>query len=186
MDIQVAKKKHKNLYLDNKVLYTVMLKWWTECQDARERDVEPPAMPDHVGKSIMAITNGMSMKYNFRNYPFLSEMVSDGIENGVQAAFSFNPNKSTNPFGYFSITIYNAFVRRIMKEKRILYGKYKLAQNMVVNTESEFHKEEVTQALSGVLDNPYMIGLADKIENGDPTKPKNTGMWRIKSQVPKK
>ena len=52
-------------------------------------------------------------------------MISDGIENCLQYVNNFNPEKSTNPFAYFTQIIYWAFVRRIQKEKKNLYIKYK-------------------------------------------------------------
>ena len=52
-------------------------------------------------------------------------MVSDGIENCVMYAGNFNPEKSANPFAYFTQIIYFAFLRRIEKEKKQLYIKYK-------------------------------------------------------------
>ena len=52
-------------------------------------------------------------------------MVSDGIENCVMYANNFNPEKSQNPFAYFTQIIYYAFLRRIEKEKKQLYIKYK-------------------------------------------------------------
>jgi hypothetical protein len=38
---------------------------------------------------------------------------------------NFDPDKSTNPFAYFTQIIYFAFLRRIDKEKKALYTKYK-------------------------------------------------------------
>jgi hypothetical protein len=52
-------------------------------------------------------------------------MISDGIENCLQYASNFNPEKSKNPFAYFTQIIYFAFLRRIEKEKKQLYIKYK-------------------------------------------------------------
>ena len=40
-------------------------------------------------------------------------------------ASNFNPEKSKNPFAYFTQIIYYAFLRRIEKEKKQLYIKYK-------------------------------------------------------------
>jgi len=65
----------------------------------------------------------------FLNYSFLSEMKSDGIENCFQYIDNFDPEKSKNPFSYFSQIIYYAFLRRIAKEKKELYIKYKTAIN---------------------------------------------------------
>jgi hypothetical protein len=38
---------------------------------------------------------------------------------------NFDPDKSTNPFAYFTQIIYYAFLRRIQKEKKLQYVKYK-------------------------------------------------------------
>ena len=51
-------------------------------------------------------------------------MISDGIENCLQYIDNFDPNKSKNPFAYFTQIIYYAFIRRIQKEKKYLYTKY--------------------------------------------------------------
>ena len=45
-------------------------------------------------------------------------MISDGIENCLQYIDNFDPEKSKNPFAYFTQIIYYAFVRRIAKEKK--------------------------------------------------------------------
>jgi len=45
-------------------------------------------------------------------------MISDGIENCLQYINNFNPEKSNNPFAYFTQIIYFAFIRRITKEKK--------------------------------------------------------------------
>ena len=49
----------------------------------------------------------------------------------------FNPEKSTNPFAYFTQIIYYAFLRRIMKEKKQLYVKYKATEQFGILDENE-------------------------------------------------
>ena len=41
---------------------------------------------------------------------------------------NFDPNKSKNSFAYFTQIIYYAFLRRITKEKKQLYVKYKATE----------------------------------------------------------
>jgi DNA-directed RNA polymerase specialized sigma24 family protein len=53
-------------------------------------------------------------------------MISDGIENCLQYLDNFNPEKSNNPFAYFTQIIYYAFIRRIQKEKKQVTIKHKL------------------------------------------------------------
>ena len=77
----------------------------------------------------MKIAERLSLRPNFVNYTFRDEMISDGIENCVQSAHNFNPERSSNPFSYFTQIIYFAFIRRIQKEKKQLYIKYKTIHN---------------------------------------------------------
>ena len=77
----------------------------------------------------MKIATHLSYKPNFINYTFREEMVADGVENCLQYIDNFNPDKSKNPFAYFTQIIYFAFLRRIQKEKKYLYIKYKASEN---------------------------------------------------------
>ena len=53
-------------------------------------------------------------------------MISDGIENCLQYLDNFDPDKSNNPFAYFTQIIYYAFIRRIQKEKKQTTIKHKI------------------------------------------------------------
>ena len=59
---------------------------------------------------------------------FREDMISDGIENCIQYIHNFNPEKSSNPFAYFTQIIHYAFLRRIQKEKRQLEIKSKIVE----------------------------------------------------------
>jgi len=64
-------------------------------------------------------------------------MMSDGIENCLQYFDNFDPAKSKNPFAYFTQIIYFAFLRRIGKEKKQTYVKYKATEQMGILDEME-------------------------------------------------
>jgi len=55
-------------------------------------------------------------------------MICDGIENCVRYIGNFNPEKSKNPFAYFTQIIYYAFLRRISQEKKQLEIKNKILE----------------------------------------------------------
>jgi DNA-directed RNA polymerase specialized sigma24 family protein len=59
---------------------------------------------------------------------FRDDMISDGIENCVQYIHNFDPQKSSNPFAYFTQIIHYAFLRRIQKEKKQLEIKTKIIE----------------------------------------------------------
>tara|TARA_S200002703_G_scaffold115791_1_gene101317 strand:- start:221 stop:508 length:288 start_codon:yes stop_codon:yes gene_type:complete len=59
---------------------------------------------------------------------FKDDMICDGIENCVQYIHNFDPDKSKNPFAYFTQVIHYAFLRRIQKEKKQLDIKNKILE----------------------------------------------------------
>ena len=119
----VARKKQH--YVDNEKFLVVMTDYREKYLQAKDEEEELPIIPDYAGECFLKIAERLSHRPNFINYAFREEMVSDGIENCVMYASNFNPEKSTNPFAYFTQIIYFAFLRRIEKEKKQLYIKYK-------------------------------------------------------------
>ena len=121
--VSVARKKQH--YVDNEKFLVVMTDYREKYLQAKDDEEELPIIPDYAGECFLKIAERLSHRPNFINYAFREEMVSDGIENCVMYAGNFNPEKSTNPFAYFTQIIYFAFLRRIEKEKKQLYIKYK-------------------------------------------------------------
>jgi hypothetical protein len=95
-------------------------------------------IPNYIGECFMKIADGLSHKPNFINYPCKEDMIGDGIENCLMYFHNFNPDKSNNPFAYFTQIVYYAFLRRIQKEKKQLFAKYKATEQMGILDESEF------------------------------------------------
>lgn len=100
---------------------------------------------DYIGECIQSIANGLANRPNFINYPFRDEMISDGIENSLKYINNFDPEKSTNPFAYFTQIIYYAFVRRIQREKKHLYTKYKLINQKLAHDYQDVENLNVTK-----------------------------------------
>ena len=87
-----------------------------------------PLIPNYLGSCFLKIATHLSYKPNFVNYMFREDMISDGIENCVQYIHNFDPEKSRNPFAYFTQVIHYAFLRRIQKEKKQLDIKTKIIE----------------------------------------------------------
>jgi hypothetical protein len=90
-------------------------------------DTKPP-IPNYIGECFLKIATHLSFKPNFVNYMFKDDMICDGIENCVQYIHNFNPEKSQNPFAYFTQIIHYAFLRRIQKEKKQIEIKNKILE----------------------------------------------------------
>jgi hypothetical protein len=112
-------------YIDNKTFYAEMVKWKKDWNKAKKANLPLPPVTEYIGKCFLEIAERLSYRPNFINYPYRDEMVGDGIENCLMYAANFNPRKSKNPFSYFTQIIYYAFVRRIQKEKKQNYIKFK-------------------------------------------------------------
>ena len=130
----MSKEKKKNAhYIDNKEFHAAMIAWKELCKEAEEAGEEKPQVTNYIGECFLKIANGLSYRPNFINYTYRSEMVSDGIENCLQYIHNFDPDKSGNPFSYFTQIIFYAFLRRIKKEKKQTYVKQKLIAEMDVD-----------------------------------------------------
>lgn len=138
----MAKKKTEH-YVDNKKLYQAMVEYKDAIKEADESGDPRPPVTSYIGDCIMKIATHLSHKPNFINYPFKEEMICDGIENCLQYIDNFKPEKSQNPFSYFTQIIFYAFLRRIQKEKKHLYTKYKLAENLnIMNMTSDIQEHD--------------------------------------------
>ena len=123
----MAKAKGKH-YVDNKKFLAAMIEWKEKCEIAEQNDKQIPPVTNYIGECFLKIATHLSYKPNFVNYMFREDMIGDGIENCVQYIHNFNPEKSTNPFAYFTQIIYYAFLRRIQKEKKQLEIKTKIIE----------------------------------------------------------
>jgi hypothetical protein len=116
-------------YVDNKKFLAALIEYKKQCKMAEDSGEEDPIVTNYIGECFLKISTNLRYKTNFINYPFGDDMVSDGIENCLVAVKKFNPEKSENPFAYFTQIIYFAFIRRIQKEKKQLALKYKMLEN---------------------------------------------------------
>ena len=121
-------KRKSEHYVNNKEFLEALINYRAKCQRAEEAGESRPVIPRYIGECFLKIANHLSYKPNFVNYMFREDMISDGIENCVQYIKNFNPEKSSNPFAYFTQIIHYAFLRRIQKEKRQMDIRGKLIE----------------------------------------------------------
>jgi DNA-directed RNA polymerase specialized sigma subunit len=121
-------------YVDNKKFLQALIEYRQSVDEAAARGEEPPVVSRYIGECFIKIATHLSYKSNFINYTFKDDMISDGIENCLTAVVKFDPSKSSNPFAYYTQIIYFAFIRRIQKEKKQQATKYKLIENMDIDS----------------------------------------------------
>ena len=124
----MAKRKRSEHYVNNKEFLAALIRYREDREIAEIQGKPRPIIPRYIGDCFLKIANHLSFKPNFVNYMFKEDMISDGIENCVQYIHNFNPEKSQNPFAYFTQIIHYAFLRRIQREKRQLEIKNKIIE----------------------------------------------------------
>ena len=115
-------------YVNNREFLEAIVAYKVLVRSAEESESDRPRVPNYIGDCFLKIATHLSYKPNFVNYMFREDMICDGIENCLQYIDNFNPEKSSNPFAYFTQIIYYAFLRRIQKEKRQLEIKSKILE----------------------------------------------------------
>ena len=158
-----ANPKH---YVNNADFLQALIEYRLKVKEAKEADKEKPRLTNYVGECFLKIAEHLSRKPNFISYSFREEMISDGIENCIQYVDNFDPDKSKNPFAYFTQIIYFAFLRRIMKEKKQLYVKYKASEQFGI-MEDEYDEDTGTSRPFILYDN-----ISEFIQNFEESKKK--------------
>jgi len=170
------KEDKTNHYVDNKEFYAEMIEWKKLVNEAEESDEGRPPINEYIGECFVKIANHLSYRPNFINYPFREEMIGDGIENCLMYAHNFDPDKSKNPFSYFTQIIYYAFLRRIQKEKKQNYIKYRMLELTDFDgTHKNWYKENYFADSEKEVKDPFakMMNLSETdIEKFTPVKKK--------------
>lgn len=103
----IATKPKKAVYLTNKELLAEVI-------NAKSKGV----MTDKLASMLMMLTRKYAKKGNFVNYTYNEDMVSYALMMLVRTWNSFNPEKSNNPFAFYTQCIKNSFVQYLNQEKR--------------------------------------------------------------------
>ena len=146
------KPKQKPHYVDNKKFLQAMTEYRELRIKAEEEGKKRPQVTNYIGECYLKIANHLSYRPNFINYTYRDDMISDGIENCLQYMDNFDPEKSKNPFAYFTQIIYYAFIRRIQKEKKQQEVKQKMIANYGIEQMMDSLDGDDTQYQSQMLD----------------------------------
>jgi hypothetical protein len=169
-------KKKKKEYVNNEDFMKALMSYKDESKENAKQDLPPPKIPNYIGECFMKIAEGLSHKPNFINYTYRDEMIADGVENCLMYFENFNPEKSKNPFAYFTQVIFFAFLRRIQKEKKQLYVKYKATEQFGILDEYELLElEDGTMLQFDMYDN-----IAEFIENFEESKRNKKNSTKLK------
>lgn len=150
-------------YINNKTLYGAMIQYKNELHQALEHDIVKPQVSKYIGESIILICTNLAKKPNFSGYTYKQDMISDGIMDCIAAVDNFNPDKTNNPFAYFTQIAWNAFLRRIQKEKKQTYIKHKNFENSHLFNEIFEDVDHITHLKSNDYSNEIVKNFEEKL-----------------------
>ena len=175
----MAEPKTSKHYIDNKKFYTALLQYKRDIEEAKEKGLPEPKIPSYIGECLYKIATRLSLKPNFISYTYRDEMISDGLENCINYLHNFNPEKSDNPFAYFTQIIWFAFIRRIDKEKKHLYIKQKTLENFYFEGMLAEQAFDEDKNVTVNLDNEYMKGLVESYDKKQAEKQRKSKARRV-------
>lgn len=152
-------KQPANYYINKKVFLQQVREYLAAVEKAKAEKTKKPPVPEDIALSFVEIATRISHRYNFVDYIFRDDMISDAVENCLMCVENFDPEKSTNPFGYFTQVIYHSFMRTIKKEKRYLYGKFKVIQSDLIHSE-----DLLTDRYGSAETHEFMLKFVDDYE----------------------
>ena len=124
--------KYKDYYIDDKKFTAAICDYIAKNKVYKEIHNERMKPSDYIGDCILKIAKRLSKSPNFVNYSWIDEMIEDGIFHSINYLDRFNPNK-TSAFNYFTTIIRNAFILRILTEKKKYAIKKKALMNDILN-----------------------------------------------------
>ena len=128
-DKKITKVRRKKNYVNNPDFLESMKTWLSKLEDNPK---EP--LPDYVGECFIQIAERYSKRPNFIGYSFIEEMKSEAVLTCIKYAKNFNPEKSSNPFAYFTQVIKNSFIQMIKIEKKAAIDKFEYIKQHAINT----------------------------------------------------
>jgi DNA-directed RNA polymerase specialized sigma subunit len=125
-------------YINNATFLEELKKYFAHRDACLAAGKEKPQVPNTIGMVFIQIATRLATRFNFNGYTYKEEMVGDGILNAIAVIDNFDPEKSSNPFAYFTQVIYWAFLRRIGKEKK----ERETRDAMMFEDEENFDQQE--------------------------------------------
>lgn len=159
----MAKRIKKN-YVNNNDLLEALIEYKKEYRETLRLGIQKPKVSNYIGECIFSIATNLSKKPNFYSYTFREDMIMDGVENCLAYIHNFDENKTTrNPFAYITQIVYYAFLRKIAKEKKQMYIKFKNSQELVSMSDTYEGGDEIPLYLNSGVE--YMNAFIEDYED---------------------
>lgn len=129
----VEKRKNGRNLVNNEELKEMVRTYQNMCNEAEANGKELPQVPENLGKALLTICISLSQRYNFYNYSWRDEMISDAVIKQITALRKFNCDAGTSCFAYFVQTAWFEMVSRIKLENKQRTIKASIVQSMGID-----------------------------------------------------
>ncbi len=146
---EVAAKSH---YVNNKELFETLSEYRVRYLETKAAGLERPPMPNSVATAIVQIATKMSRLHNFVSYSYRQDMISDAILQCTAKFHLFDPEKSNNPFAYYSQITWQSYVGRIKQEQKQTSIKARLINDKVTSEFVQQNLENDTEGTNAFVD----------------------------------
>jgi len=164
--------KEANHYVDKREFHLLLVEHKRKVEAALAKGEETPRPCDGIGDAFIKIANGLARKANFVNYPFREDMIGDAIENCAMAVNNYDPDRFNNPYGYFTKVCWWSNLRKIEREHKQLYVKFKSMEQAILSESLVEGDDENFQYDAVLLDNEKMKPIIEKFDKKIKKKPK--------------
>lgn len=105
--LEITKKPVTKHYVRNKDLLPEIIK-------CREEGI----ISNELGRMLLLIVNNYARRSNWSNYTYKDDMKGHAMVHLTNAALKFDPNRSNNPFAYYTQVTKNAFIQVLKQERK--------------------------------------------------------------------
>lgn len=102
-------------------------------------------LSNELAKMLMMLTRKYAQRPCFSGYTYKEDMISEALANLCQNALKFNPEKSKNPFAFYTSCINNSFLQFLNVEKKHRRIRDQLLIDMGENPSFNFAEEHKSQ-----------------------------------------
>lgn len=106
---------------------------------------EKGKLSNELAKMLMMLTRKYAQRPCFSGYTYKEDMISEALANLCQNALKFNPEKSKNPFAFYTSCINNSFLQFLNVEKKHRRIRDQLLIDMGENPSYNFTEEHKSQ-----------------------------------------
>jgi hypothetical protein len=128
--VVVKKERGKKNYINNRDFHEALVQWKLELKE------NPKArLSNYIGLCFQKIAEGRAKHPWYSGWTFKEDMIASAVLICCEYAHNYKPEKSENPFAYFTQCCNNAFEQLKKKEMKLADFKFEMVKNGTNNSD---------------------------------------------------